>query len=40
MVGVIVAAHGSLAQALLATAGMICGEAERVEAVAFEAHEG
>lgn len=40
MVGVVVAAHGSLAQALLATASMICGEAERVEAVNFEAHEG
>lgn len=39
MVGLVIVGHGSLAQALLATAGMICGEAKRVQAVEFEAHE-
>lgn len=40
MVGIVVAGHGTLAQALLATASMICGEAKQVQAVEFEAHEG
>lgn len=40
MLGVVIAAHGRLAQGLVETAELICGKPERVEAIALLPGEG